>query len=82
LRCDWLSVDGAIEDFRRAREKGLVGMMIPGHPVPGDYDKPEYDALWACAVDLDMPLAFHILTFSNLKSSCSLKSSCFMPDQS
>ncbi|CAM9628771.1 unnamed protein product [Phaeothamnion confervicola] len=60
-----LSVDSAIEDFRRAKEMGFVGMMMPGHPVQGDYDKPEYDALWECAVDLDMPLAFHILTSSD-----------------
>ena len=27
-----LSVDSAIEDFRRAKEMGFVGMMMPGHP--------------------------------------------------
>ena len=57
-----LSVDSAIEDFRRAKEMGMVGMMMPGEPVQGDYDQPEYDALWECAADLDMPITFHILT--------------------
>ncbi|MBV1878825.1 MAG: amidohydrolase [Pseudomonadales bacterium] len=57
-----VSVDSAIEDFRRAKEMGMVGMMMPGEPVEGDYDYPEYDALWECATDLDMPIAFHILT--------------------
>ncbi len=57
-----LSVDSAIEDFRRAREMGFVGMMMPGEPVHGDYDRPEYDALWECAGDLGLPICFHILT--------------------
>ena len=57
-----LSVDAAIEDFRRAREMGMVGMMMPGDPLHEDYDHPDYDALWECATDLDMPVCFHILT--------------------
>lgn len=57
-----LSVDSAIEDFRRAREMGMVGMMMPGRPVYADYDHPDYDALWECAEDLDLPICFHILT--------------------
>ncbi len=57
-----LSVDSAIADFRRAKEMGMVGMMMPGEPVHGDYDRPEYDALWECATDLDLPICFHILT--------------------
>ncbi len=57
-----LSVDSAIEDFRRAKEMGLVGMMMPGHPVYEDYDHPDYDALWECAEDLGLPICFHILT--------------------
>jgi predicted TIM-barrel fold metal-dependent hydrolase len=57
-----LSVDSAIEDFRRAREMGMVGMMMPGHPIHEDYDHPDYDALWECASDLGLPICFHILT--------------------
>ncbi len=57
-----LSVDSAIEDFRRAKQMGMVGMMMPGNPVQGDYDGPEYDALWECATDLGLPICFHILT--------------------
>lgn len=56
------SVDAAIEDFRRAKEQGFVGMMMAGDPVHEDYDHPDYDALWECAVDLDLPICFHILT--------------------
>ncbi len=57
-----LSVDGAIEDFTAAKEMGMVGMMMPGDPLHEDYDHPDYDALWECAVDLDLPICFHILT--------------------
>lgn len=57
-----ISVDAAIADFRRARAMGFVGMMMPGNPVYADYDHPDYDALWECATDLDLPLCFHILT--------------------
>ncbi|MBV1879337.1 MAG: amidohydrolase [Pseudomonadales bacterium] len=56
------SIDETIEDFRRAKDMGMVGMMMTGNPRYEDYDHPDYDALWECAVDLDMPVAFHILT--------------------
>ena len=57
-----LNVDSAIVDFQRARDMGFVGMMMPGDAVHEDYDHPDYDALWECATDLDLPICFHILT--------------------
>ncbi|MCC6435372.1 MAG: amidohydrolase [Acidimicrobiales bacterium] len=57
-----LSVDEAIADFQEAKDLGMVGMMMPGDPVHEDYDHPDYDALWECATDLDLPICFHILT--------------------
>ncbi len=57
-----LSVDSAIEDFRRAKEMDMVGMMMPGRPIHEDYDHRDYDALWECATDLGLPICFHILT--------------------
>jgi predicted TIM-barrel fold metal-dependent hydrolase len=56
------SVDEAIEDFKRAKEMGFVGMMMPGKPQHKDYDHEDYNALWQCATDLDLPVCFHILT--------------------
>jgi len=56
------SVDAAIADFRRAKDSGFVGIMMPGEPVHEDYDHPDYDALWECAGDLGLPICFHILT--------------------
>ena len=60
--CAVKSVDSAIEDFRRIKEQGFVGVMMPGNPAYEDYDHPDYDALWECAVDLELPICFHILT--------------------
>ena len=59
------SVDAAIDDFRRAKGRGFVGMMLPGVPHFEDYDHPDYDALWECAVALGMPVCFHILSGSD-----------------
>ncbi len=56
------SVDEAIDDFRKIKAAGFVGVMMPGCPIQEDYDHPMYDALWECATDLDLPLCFHILT--------------------
>ncbi|MEZ0187207.1 MAG: amidohydrolase family protein [Candidatus Reddybacter sp.] len=52
-----MSVDSAIEDVKRAKAQGMVGMMMPGRPGYADYD-----ALWQCSIDLDMPMCLHILT--------------------
>jgi len=57
-----LSVDEAIADFQRAKDMGFVGMMMPGDPIHEDYDHPDYDALWECATNLQLPICFHILT--------------------
>src|SRR5262249_15022514 len=57
-----LGVDEAIVDFQRAKEMGFVGLMMPGARVHEDYAHGDYDALWDCATDLDLPICFHILT--------------------
>lgn len=59
------SVEQMIKDFEDSRKKGFVGMMMPGDPMQEDYDHPMYDPLWECAVELNMPLSFHILTSSS-----------------
>jgi predicted TIM-barrel fold metal-dependent hydrolase len=68
------SVDEAIEDFSVAKEAGMVGMMVTGNPQHEDYDHPDYDALWECAVDLDLPVCFHILTSNDDDPSTALTS--------
>jgi uncharacterized protein len=57
------SVPEAIGEFRRFREMGFRGVMMPGNPATEeDYDHPSFDPLWRAAVELRLPLCFHILT--------------------
>ncbi|MDE0309562.1 MAG: amidohydrolase family protein [Acidiferrobacterales bacterium] len=66
------SIDAAIDDFTRAKERGFVGMMLPASPQFESYDHPDWDALWQCAVDLQMPVCFHILTGKGHRSAESI----------
>ena len=69
-----LDVDSAIADFQRAKDMGFVGMMMPGDPLHEDFDHPDYDALWECAVDLQLPICFHILTSRDYDAATALTS--------
>lgn len=51
-----------VEEIRKIKEMGFAGVMMPGQPCVADYDDPAYDQVWEAAVDLDISLAFHILT--------------------
>src|SRR5262252_4932955 len=55
------SVEDGIRDLRRMKELGLRGVMMPGNPAAADYDDAMYDPFYEAAVDLGMPLSFHIL---------------------
>lgn len=56
------SVEEGIEDLRRIKELGLKGVMMPGNPKLEDYHSPIYDPFYEAAIDLQLPLSFHILT--------------------
>ncbi len=56
------SVAAGIKELEDARARGYVGVMMTGNPPEADYDDPMYDPLWEAAVDLGLPLSFHILT--------------------
>ena len=56
------SIEEGIEDLRHIKDLGLKGVMMPGNPQVEDYDSPLYDPFWEAAIDLGMPLSFHILT--------------------
>jgi predicted TIM-barrel fold metal-dependent hydrolase len=57
------SVPEATLDFRKIAEMGHKGVMLPNIPAtPEDYDDPAFDPLWEAAVDLNLPLSFHVLT--------------------
>src|SRR6266404_4694525 len=56
------SVDDGIRDLRRIRELGLRRVMLPGNPAVADYHDPVYAPFYEAAIDLGLPLSFHILT--------------------
>src|SRR3546814_12762467 len=51
-----------IEDLKAIKALGLRGVMMPGMPAVEDYDSPVYDEFWETAIELELPLSFHILT--------------------
>jgi predicted TIM-barrel fold metal-dependent hydrolase len=51
-----------IRDLEEITALGLRGVMMPGVPGVEDYDSPIYDPFYEAAVDLGVPLSFHILT--------------------
>ena len=51
-----------IDDLHAIEALGLRGVMMPGIPAVEDYDSPVYDAFWEAAIELGLPLSFHILT--------------------
>ncbi len=58
-----LSVAETIEDFRKFKEMGFKGVMMPGSPATDiPYHHPDFDPLWRASVELNLPISFHILT--------------------
>ena len=51
-----------IEDLKAILALGLRGVMMPGDPAVEDYDSRVYDPFWEAAIELGIPLSFHILT--------------------
>jgi predicted TIM-barrel fold metal-dependent hydrolase len=59
------SVEEGIDDLEQMKALGLRGVMLPGYAAchdEGDYDDPRWDPFWRAAVELDLPVSFHILT--------------------
>ncbi|MEL7209744.1 MAG: amidohydrolase family protein, partial [Actinomycetota bacterium] len=54
--------DGGVEEITAIAEQGFPAVMMSGMPGVADYDDPAYDRLWSAAVELGLPLCFHILT--------------------
>ncbi|MBV8684054.1 MAG: amidohydrolase family protein [Caulobacteraceae bacterium] len=54
--------DDGVAELKAARAAGFKGVMMPGDPAVEDYDSKVYDKVWATAVELGLPLSFHILT--------------------
>ncbi len=59
------SPEQGIEDLQSIVDLGLRGVMMPGDPNQEDYDSRIYDPFWERAIELGLPLSFHILTDRN-----------------
>jgi predicted TIM-barrel fold metal-dependent hydrolase len=56
-------VEDGIKELERAARLGLTGAMITEYPAEDRrYDQPEYEAFWAAAASLNMPLSLHTAT--------------------
>ena len=62
-------VDGAIAEVKRAAKRGFKGLALPCKPLWGapdhedpNYNLPQFDALWAVIVEVDLPITFHVST--------------------
>jgi predicted TIM-barrel fold metal-dependent hydrolase len=56
------TIEEGIEELEEIKRMGLRGVMIPGDPHVEDYDHACYDPFWEAAIDLELPISFHILT--------------------
>ena len=56
------NIEEGVEEIKRCVKKGFVGVTIPEYMAAKSYRSRDYDPLWACAQDLDIPLTFHIST--------------------
>jgi predicted TIM-barrel fold metal-dependent hydrolase len=55
------TVAEGVEDLRRMKEAGFRGVMMPLHPATEfDYDDARFDPFWQAAVELSLPVSFHI----------------------
>ena len=57
------SVEEGIVEIEAMKNAGLRGVMMPGNPATEfDYDDPRWDPFWQAAIQLELPLSWHILT--------------------
>jgi predicted TIM-barrel fold metal-dependent hydrolase len=57
-----LDVNWAMAECRRAKDKGLVGILLPQDTPDGSrYSAPQWDPLWATVAELDLPVSLHII---------------------
>jgi len=54
--------EDGVAELKAVKAMGFKGVMMPGDPAVEDYDSKIYDKVWATAVELGLPLSFHILT--------------------
>jgi predicted TIM-barrel fold metal-dependent hydrolase len=67
---------GALAEIQRCAKLGFRGLSLPCKPVWGppdheqpNYNLPEFDPLWACIQDVDLPVTFHVSTGRDPRTS-------------
>ncbi len=62
-------IAGSIAEIQRCAKLGFRGLSLPCKPVWGapdhealNYNLPEFDPLWACIQDANLPMTFHVST--------------------
>ncbi len=56
------TIEEGIRELEAIKAQGFKGVMLPGEAHVEDYDHPCYDPFWQAAIDLELPVSFHILT--------------------
>ena len=51
-----------VKELEAIAQAGFKGVMLCGDPAFEDYDHPSYAPVWEAAIDLGLPINFHILT--------------------
>ncbi len=70
------AMDLAIAEIQRCADLGFRGLSLPCKPVWGppnhedpNYNLPEFDPLWACISEVDLPITFHVSTGRDPRAS-------------
>jgi len=73
------SVEEGIAELEAMKNAGLRGVMMPGDPATDfDYDDPRWDPFWQAAIELELPLSWHILTTKGSGRPRGPKANAFM----
>lgn len=73
------SVEEGIAELEVMKANGMRGVMMPGNPATDfDYDDPRWDPFWKAAIDLKLPLSWHILTAKESGKPRGPKANSFM----
>ena len=66
------SVEEGIADFRRIKDQGFVGVMLPGDPpIESDWFDEVFFPLWETSIELELPISFHTLASGRNKRAAS-----------
>lgn len=56
------SPEEGVRELKEVARQGFKGVMFCGDPAFEDYDHPSYAPIWETAIELGLPVSFHILT--------------------